>query len=96
MPCVAPNAGAVSCTFAGSATGGRTPYTFSWTFTNLANNQVVTVNSQNARPELGCGFSTGVVTFNLRAVLTVTDNSGAKETEDRNQQVARAAGACGT
>ena len=35
------------------------------------------------------------MTFNLRAVLTVTDNSGTKETEDRNQQVARAAGAVG-
>src|SRR5688572_17855739 len=27
-PCVAPSSGAVSCTFAGSASGGRTPYTF--------------------------------------------------------------------
>ena len=81
---------------AGSATGGRTPYTFRWAFTNPANNQVVTVNSQNARPELGCGFSTGVATFSVRAVLTVTDANGTTETEDRNQQIARAAGACGT
>jgi hypothetical protein len=64
--------------------------------TNPANNQVVNVNGQNARPELGCGFSSGVVTFNLRAVLTVTDASGDTETEDRNQQITRAAGACGT
>ena len=88
-PCVAPNAGQVSCTFAGSATGGRTPYTFSWVFTNPANNQTVNVSGANARPELGCGFSSGVATFSVRAVLTVTDASGTRETEDRNQQMTR-------
>jgi hypothetical protein len=95
-PCVAPSSGPVSCTFAGSATGGRTPYTFRWRFTNPANNQVVTVNGQNARPELGCGFSTGVVTFNLQVQLTVTPSSGSSNTDTRTQQVARQAGACGT
>jgi hypothetical protein len=88
-PCVAPNTGQVSCTFAGSAQGGRTPYTFRWTFNNPANNQNVTVNGANARPELGCGFSSGVATFSVRAFLTVTDASGATETEDRNQQMTR-------
>lgn len=95
-PCVAPNVGQVSCRFAGSAAGGRTPYAFRWTFTNPANNQVVTVNTQNASPELGCGFSSGVVTFSLQAVLRVTDANGTVETENRNQQIARQAGACGT
>lgn len=88
-PCVAPNVGQVSCTFAGSATGGRTPYTHLWTFTNPANNQVVTVNTQQARPELGCGFSSNEATFSVRAVLTVTDASGTAETENRNQQMTR-------
>ena len=47
-PCVAPGSGPVSCTFTGSATtGGRTPYTFNWRFTNFANNQVVTVNGRD-------------------------------------------------
>lgn len=95
-PCVAPSAGPVSCTFAGSATGGLTPFTFRWRFTNPANNQVVDVNDQNARPVLGCGFSTGVVTFNLQAALTVTDSSGTTNTDTANQQIAREAGACGT
>jgi hypothetical protein len=95
-PCVAPSSGPVSCTFAGSATGGRTPYTFRWRFTNPANNQVVTVNGQNARPELGCGFSAGVATFNLQVALTVTPSSGSPNTDNRTQQIARQAGACGT
>jgi hypothetical protein len=88
-PCVAPNAGAISCTFAGSATGGRAPYTFSWVFTNPANNSTVNFSGANAKPELGCGFSTGVATFSVRAVLTVRDASGTTETEDRNQQMTR-------
>jgi hypothetical protein len=97
LPCVAPGSGQVTCTFAASATGGQAPYTFNWRFTNPANNVVVNVNnSQQARPELGCGFSTGVVTFNLAIALTVTPASGAPTTVNQNQQIARAAGACGT
>ena len=97
-PCVAPGSGPVSCTFTGaSTTGGRTPYTFNWRFTNFANNQVVTVNGQmNARPELGCGFLAGVATFNIRAELTVRDSSNTTNTDTRDVQITRAAGACGT
>jgi hypothetical protein len=98
-PCVAPGSGPVSCTFTGSATtGGRTPYTFNWRFTNFANNQVVTATGQTARPELACGFLAGVVTFNVRAELTVRDSSNpnATNTDTRDVQITRAAGACGT
>ncbi len=96
-PCVAPGSGPVSCTFTGSATtGGRTPYTFSWRFTNFANNQVVTATGQTARPELACGFLAGVATFNIRAELTVRDSSNTTNTDTRDVQITRAAGACGT
>lgn len=96
-PCVAPGSGPVSCTFTGSATtGGRTPYTFNWRFTNFANNQVVTATGQTARPELACGFLAGVATFNIRAELTVRDSSNSSNTDTRDVQITRAAGACGT
>ena len=98
-PCVAPGTGPVSCTFTGSATtGGRTPYTFNWRFTNSTNNQVVTASGQTARPELACGFLAGVATFNVRVELTVRDSSSpsAGNTDTRDVQITRAAGACGT
>jgi hypothetical protein len=97
-PCRAPGSGQVSCRFTGSSTtGGRTPYTFRWTFTNPANNQVVTVNGVDARPELGCGFSTGVATFALRVTLTVTDSSNETNTDNLNNvTITREGGACGT
>jgi hypothetical protein len=96
-PCVAPGSGAVSCTFTGSgSSGGRPPYTFAWRFTNFANAQVVTATGQNAQPELGCNFLAGVATFNVRAELTIRDTSNAANTDTRDVQVARAAGACGT
>jgi hypothetical protein len=96
-PCVAPSTGQVSCTFTGAATtGGRTPYTFSWRFTNFANNQVITGTGQTERPELGCGFLAGVATFNVRAALTVRDASNTMNTDTRDVQITRAAGACGT
>jgi hypothetical protein len=99
-PCIAPSTGPISCTLTGSSsTGGRTPYTFNWRITNFANNQVVTVNNQmSAQPELGCGFLAGVATFNIRAELTVRDSSSptGTNTDTRDIQVTRAAGACGT
>lgn len=98
LPCIAPASGQVSCTFAASATGGQAPYTFSWRFTNPANNVVVNVNGPQVRPELGCNVASGAgtATFNLAIVLTVTPASGAPATTNGTQQIARAAGACGT
>lgn len=94
-PCVAPATGSVSCTFAGSATGGTAPYSYSWRFTSPTGT-VVTAATQDARPALECGFSAGVVTFQLTVALTVTPATGTAATVTGTQQVARAAGACGT
>lgn len=97
LPCNAEDTGPVSCTFAGSATGGRPAYTrFRWVFTNPANNQTVTVDGATARPELGCGISRDVPTFLLNVTLTVTDSSGATNTDTRpNVQINRVKGDCG-
>lgn len=92
-PCVAPASGQVSCTFVASASGGPSP-SFSWRFTNPANGQVVTASGQSARPDLGCNVSSGVATFQLSIVLTITA-SGSTATVTGTQQIARAAGACG-
>ena len=98
-PCIAPGSGPVSCTFtAAGTTGGRTPYTFNWRVTNFANSQVVTGTGQNIRPELGCTFLAGVATFNVRAEVTARDSSNPANTNTdfRDIQITRAAGACGT
>jgi len=96
-PCVAPQTGNVSCTFNAAATGGTGPYTFAWTFTNPINGQVVTgLTGPAVRPELGCGFSTGIVTFSLNVSLTATPASGTAATMTGTQSITRAAGACGT
>ena len=97
-PCVAPSAGNVTCTFTAVATGGQGPFTYAWTFTNPANAQAtpVAVSGQTASPALGCGFSTGVVTFNTSVSLTITPASGTAVTTTGTQSITRAAGACGT
>ena len=95
-PCVAPSAGNVSCTFNASATGATAPYTFAWRFTNPANNQVEMLTGQTASPPLGCGFSTGVVTFTINVSLTATPTAGTAGTVTGTQSITRAAGACGT
>ena len=54
-PCVAPSTGQVSCTFTGAATtGGRTPYTFSWRFTNFANNEAGSCRPSRVLDRNGC------------------------------------------
>ncbi len=94
-PCVAPGTGAVSCTFAGTASGATGPYAFSWRFTSPTGS-VVTATTQNVQPALECGFAPGVATFQLAIALTVTPTAGTAATVTSTQQVARAAGTCGT
>lgn len=93
-PCVAPATGSVSCRFAASASGGQGPYAFSWSF--AAPLSTATATGQQVSPDLGCSFSAGVVTFNVTIALTVTPASGSAVTVSGSQQIARAAGACGT
>jgi hypothetical protein len=102
-PCVAPAAGNVSCTFNGAATGGTPPYTYtSWKFTNPANGQVVPpagsgpTSGPTQTPALGCGFSTGVVQFNITVDVTAQDSAARTNQTTRTQSITRAAGACGT
>jgi hypothetical protein len=95
-PCIAAQSGNVSCTFNGSASGGQPPYTFSWTFTNPANSQIITNTGQAVSPALGCGISSGVATFNLGVSLKITPSSGSAITVTGSQQIGRKAGDCGT
>ena len=94
-PCVAPSAAPVSCTFNASATGLTGTPTFDWTFTNPANNQVVNRTGQAVSPEIGCSFSTGVVSFNISVLLRASVGT-TSTTVTRTQAITRAAGACGT
>ena len=94
-PCVAPATGAVSCTFAGTASGATGPYSFSWRFTSPTGS-VVTATTQNVQPALECGFAPGVATFQLGVSLTATPAAGTATIVTSTQQVARAAGTCGT
>jgi hypothetical protein len=50
---------------------------------------------QSVRPVLGCGFSTGVVTFEVQIALRVEDSTGAAATANNSQQIIRMAGNCG-
>lgn len=96
LPCIAPGTGSVTCRFVATAAGGRSPYQFSWRFTNPANGQVVTGSGTPQSPDLGCGFSSGVTSFNLGVSVTIRDNAGSSTTLNGSRVIARAAGACGT
>jgi len=93
--CDAASAGNVTCTFVASASGGTTPYTFTWTFTNPANGQVVTANTQQTSPALGCNYSAGVSMFNLSINLVVRSADGQSRTVTGTQLINRLAGNCG-
>jgi len=95
LPCIAPSAGPVTCRFVATAAGAQPPYQFSWRFTNPANNTVTTGSGTPQSPELGCGFSSGVTTFNLGVSVTIS-GGGQSITLNGSRQIARAAGACGT
>src|SRR6185436_20830183 len=45
-PCVAPASGNVNCSFSASTSGGTTPFTYAWTFSNPANGQSVQASGQ--------------------------------------------------
>ena len=95
LPCVAPSAGPLTCRFVATAAGAQPPYQFSWRFTNPATNTVVTGGGTPQSPELGCGFSSGVTSFNLGVSVTIS-GGGQSITVNGSRQIARAAGACGT
>jgi len=95
-PCVAGASGSVSCRFIASASGGTPPYTFNWRFFNPSNNNSSTPSGQQVDPVLGCDIATGVATFQVSITLTIMDASRASTTVTGSQQIARAAGACGT
>lgn len=96
LPCIAPSAGGVTCRFVATAAGGRSPYQFNWRFTNPANGQVTLGEGTPQSPALGCGFSSGVTSFNLGVSVTISDNGGSSITLNGSRVIARAAGACGT
>lgn len=93
-PCVAAATGPVSCTFVGTGTSGQAPFTYSWVFTTPTSATPAITGSQ-ARPELGCGFSAGVATFNLSIALTISPATGSPATITSTQPITRAAGSCG-
>jgi hypothetical protein len=96
LPCVAPSSGNVTCRFVATAAGGQPSYQFSWRFINPANNEVVTGTANPISPALGCGFSSGVTTFNMQVSVTITDSGGSSITLAGFRQIARADGACST
>jgi hypothetical protein len=96
LPCIASGSDPVDCTFVAVGVGGQPPYTYTWTFTNPLNNQVVTATGASVSPIIGCGVSgTGVATFNLTVQVTVTAANGAKASFTGAQQIVREAGSCG-
>ena len=86
----------MSCRFIATATGGTPGYTFNWRFLNPANNNSSTPSGQQVDPVLGCDIAAGVATFNVNITLTIIDATRAMATVTGTQQIARAAGACGT
>jgi len=93
VPCQAPSAGPVTCQFVASTNGGTAPFTYRWSFQTP--NSATSEMGQSVRPALGCGFSTGVVTFEVAIALRVDDSSGASATANNSQQIIRMAGNCG-
>jgi hypothetical protein len=93
--CVAPPSGAVSCSFVASASGGNGSYTYAWVFAGPSS--TATPNGQTVSPDLGCGLSTGLVTFNVDVTLRIMSPGSTTITlPPRGVQIARQAGACGT
>jgi hypothetical protein len=92
---VAPGQGSVSCKFIATATGGTPSYTFDWRFVGPTGN-TATPNGQQVDPVLGCDIATGVATFNVNITLTIRDAARSTVTVTGSQQIARAAGNCGT
>jgi len=95
QPCVAPSTGPVTCRFVASASGGEAPYRFDWRITAPNGANVRVDNQQQTSPEIGCGFSTGVSSFNVTVVLTITPAAGAAITVNGTQLISRLAGNCG-
>jgi hypothetical protein len=85
----------VSCRFIATATGGTPSYTFDWRFVGPTGN-TATPNGQQVDPVLGCDIAAGVATFNVDITLTITDAARSRVTVTGTQQIARAAGTCGT
>jgi hypothetical protein len=93
VPCQAASTGPTSCQFVASTNGGTAPFTYRWSFSTPSS--VTSEMGQSVRPALGCGFSTGVVTFEVQIALRVDDSSGASATANNSQQIIRMAGNCG-
>jgi hypothetical protein len=55
-----------------------------------------TPSGQQVDPVLGCDLAAGVTTFNVNITLTIMDSPRATVTVTGTQQIARAAGNCGT
>jgi hypothetical protein len=93
LPCIAPASGNVSCTFVGSASGFSGTPTFNWTFVAPLATQRNT--GPAVRPDLGCGYSAGVKTFQVAVTLTITGGGATVVVGPINQEIGRAVTICG-
>jgi hypothetical protein len=94
-PCIAPQSGQVSCTFAASATGGTGTYDYSWTFAGPIGS-TGPLAGPSVRPDLGCGLSVGSVSFNVAVTLRITSGGTTITVGPTAVVITRASGACGT
>ena len=93
LPCIAPASGNVSCTFVGSASGFSGTPRFDWTFVAPLGTQTST--GPQVRPDLGCGYSVGVRTFQVAITLTITGEGKTVVVGPLNQEIGRQVSICG-
>jgi len=93
LQCIAPASGNVSCTFVGSAVGFNGTPRFDWTF--VAPLATQTSTGPQVRPDLGCGYSTGVRTFQVAVTLTITGEGKTVVVGPINQEIGRQVSICG-
>jgi hypothetical protein len=78
--CTAPASGQVGCQFLGTGTNGRTPYSYSWTFSYRrldGSTATLTTSDNPARPDFGCGFTIDKQqSFSVDVSLAISQSGG--------------------
>lgn len=95
--CLARGTGMADCTFdASSSVGGPAGLSYSWEY-RTATGVDRDDSGVRIRPELGCGFSTGVQTFAVTVTLVITDhaNNSNRASTTQTVQAIRVPGNCG-
>jgi len=93
--CLSPGSGPADCTFDASNSTSSSPIVrYEWSFSTPTSSGTGT--GRTFRPTIGCGFSTGVQTFQIRVDLTVIDENGQRDSANNpNVQGIRPPANCG-